>query len=197
LTPTTQALSAGDKQAHNAHLAELLKQCAQGKESAFEELYSLCSSQLYSVVVRILRIEGVAEEALQDAFIKIWQQAGTYIPSSGSPMGWMYSIARHQALDLLRRRSTREKMEYGDGNELIGTAPDERKSIMDMSEDADVLMQCLEKLPDSARLCVVSAYCEGYSYDELANSHGSPPNTIKSWVRRGLIALRTCIDEHA
>lgn len=197
MTFTTKNRTPADKQAHDEHLAELLKQCAQGKESAFKELYGSCSSQLYSVALRILKIEGVAEEALQDTFIKIWQQADTYIPGCGPPMAWMYSIARHQALDLLRRRNSRENREHSDGNQLIAAAPDEAKSILSMSEDADLLMKCLDQLPAATRHCIVSAYCEGYSHNELSSYHDSPANTIKSWIRRGLISLRACIDEHS
>ncbi|MFK7894139.1 MAG: RNA polymerase sigma factor [Granulosicoccus sp.] len=197
MSSTAKTRTPADKKDYDNHLAELLSQCAQGHENAFEELYNTCSSRLYSVALRILKTEGVAEEALQDAFIKIWQRADTYIPGCGPPMAWMYSIVRHQALDLLRRRATRENREYSDGNQLIDTVPDEAKSVLSSTEDADTLMQCLERLPEATRHCIVSAYCEGYSHHELSSHHNSPTNTIKSWIRRGLISLRACIDEHS
>lgn len=197
MTVTNDPLIIDKQQMHNEHLAALLMRCEQGNETAFEELYALCSSQLYAVLFRILKIEAIAEEALQDCFVKIWQKSGTYVPSSGSPMTWMYSIARHQALDHLRRRSSREGHERTDSHELIAEAADQSKSLAAMSEDASVLMHCLEQLPGPTQACLVSAYCEGYSHEELSASHATPIGTIKSWIRRGLISLRSCIDEHA
>lgn len=183
-----------EQQVRNARLVALLASCEEGNESAFEELYTLCSTQLYSVLLRILNIEAVAEEMLQDTFVNIWQKAGTYVPDSGSPMTWMVSIARHQALDQLRRRSSREARERTDAHSIIESIPDPTKSAQAMSEDAHLLLHCLEQLPPETRRCVVSAYCEGYSYDELSAQHDRPLGTIKSWIRRGLIALRSCID---
>jgi RNA polymerase sigma-70 factor (ECF subfamily) len=174
---------------------ELLASCDQGSESAFEELYLLCSAQLFGVLMRILSIEAVAEEALQDSFVKIWQKAGSFRPESGAPMAWMCSIARHQALDLLRRRSTREGHERADPLGLIEQTPDQAKPLYEMSDDASILMQCLEKLNKEVSECLVRAYCEGYSYEELAHRNGAPLGTVKSWIRRGLISLRECVDE--
>lgn len=185
----------GNGQALDEHLTELLARCEQGNETAFEELYGLCSAQLYGVLVRILRIEAIAEEALQDCFVKIWQKAGTYVPGSGSPMAWMSTIARYQALDLLRRRGSRENLECADLPGYIDATPDPAKPLHEMSEDAAMLMQCLDKLPEEARNCIVRAYCEGYSHDELAMQGGTPVSTVKSWIRRGLISLRRCLDE--
>lgn len=194
---STDVTTSDDQQARNDHLAALLASCERGNESAFEELYTLCSAQLYSVLLRILNIEAVAEEALQDSFVKIWQKSGTYVPESGTPMTWMCSIARHQALDQLRRRSTREARERTDAQAIIASTPDRSKSPQAMSDDAQRLMQCLEQLPPDARRCVVMAYCEGYSHEELSEKHKRPVGTIKSWIRRGLISLRSCIDELA
>lgn len=179
----------------NDHLAGLLVQCEKGNETAFEELYRLCAGQLYGVLLRILRIEAISEEALQDSFVKIWQKAGTYIPGSGTPMAWMCSIARHHALDQLRRRSSREGNESADTHEFINSAADTAKPFHTMTEDASVLMLCLERLPEDTRFCIVRAYCEGYSYDELAEQRGRPLGTVKSWIRRGLLSLKECVDE--
>lgn len=181
----------------NEKLAELLAKCEQGSESAFEELYTSCSGQLYGVLVRILTIEAVAEEALQDTFVKVWQKSGLYVPESGPPMAWMSSIARHQALDLLRRRGSRENYERTDTDSYIDSAADLTKPFHEMTADATLLIQCLEKLPEGARECIVRAYCEGYSHEELSQRTDTPVGTIKSWIRRGLLSLRKCIDEYA
>ena len=184
-----------DRRARSERLAVLLARCGQRHEAAFEELYRLSSAQLYGVLVRILKIEAIAEEALQESFVKIWDKAGTYVPEAGAPMTWMSSIARNQALDLLRRSGSRERHESNDMVSLIDATPDAAKPLHEMSEDAQLLERCLERLPDVARDCLVRAYCEGYSHEELAEANGTPLGTVKSWIRRGLISLRNCFDE--
>lgn len=192
---TTQPTRRGGDTVDNTRLTELLAQCEQGNENAFEELYGHCSAQLYGALLRILTIEAVAEEALQESFVKIWQKAGTYAADSGSPMAWMYSIARHQALDLLRKRGSRENHERPDIDGRIESTVDLTKPFHEMTADASLLMQCLEKLPEGARECIVRAYCEGYSHEELSRHRNTPIGTIKSWIRRGLLSLRKCVDE--
>ena len=194
---TTQPPKRESKPVAIEHLTTLLAQCEQNNEMAFEELYGLCSAQLYGVLVRILRIEAIAEEALQDTFVKIWQKAGTYRPDSGSPMAWMCSVARHQALDVLRKRGSRESHERFDVNGYIDATPDLAKPFHEMTEDAKLLMQCLERLPKDTRNCIIFAYCEGYSHEELAAQGDTPIGTVKSWIRRGLLSLRKCLDELA
>ena len=184
-----------DEHARRERLSALLALCAQRQESAFEELYGLCSAQLYGVLLRILKIEAIAEEALQESFVKIWEKADSYVPEVGAPMTWMASIARHQALDVLRRRGRREDLESGDLISLIDATPDAAKPVHEMSADAQLLLRCLERLPEAARDCIVQAYCEGYSHEELSAARGTPLGTIKSWIRRGLVSLRRCVDE--
>lgn len=192
---TTQPTKRGGSSVDNERLTELLAQCEQGDEIAFERLYELCSPQLYGVLMRILTIEAVAEEALQESFVKIWHKADTYAPDSGQAMAWMCSIARHQGLDLLRRRSSRENYERPVIEGYIETIPDLTKPFHEMSADATLLMQCLDQLSEGARECIVRAYCEGYSHEELAKHRDAPVGTIKSWIRRGLLSLRKCVDE--
>lgn len=184
-----------DEKDRRERLAELLEGCARRHERDLETLYSLCSAQLFGVLLRILRNEAIAEEALQESFVKIWQKADNYLPAAGSPMAWMTSIARHQALDVLRQRRSRENHESPDHSSWIDNVPDESRALDDMSSDAQLLMLCLDKLPAPARDCIVKAYCEGYSHDELSADTQVPLGTVKSWIRRGLLSLRRCVDE--
>lgn len=181
----------------NDRIVDLLTLCESGDETALEELYSLCSAQLYGVLIRILKIEAVAEEALQDTFINIWLHAGKFKTASGTPMVWLYSIARHRALDILRQRHSRENLETADISGLIESTPDFSKSISEMSDDAALLIDCLDALPEGPRLCITKAYCEGYSTRELCEVYEKPDGTIKSWLRRGLASLKECLDEHS
>ena len=175
----------------------LLAGCARRREADFEELYALCSAQLNGTLLRILKIEAIAEEALQESFVKIWMKADSYSPETGSPMTWMNSIARNQALDVLRRRGSRERNESPELVSLIDATPDAAKPWHEMSSDAEALMRCLDELPEASRDCIVRAYCEGYSHEELAAETAAPLGTVKSWIRRGLVSLRKCVDAHA
>ncbi len=184
-------------QAHRERMVSLLQGCAEGREQSLAELYAACSSQLFGVLMRILKIESLAEDALQETFVKIWNKADQYSPELSAPVTWMTSIARNQALDALRRRKVREDNEAPNLVALIDATPSAGKSVSDMNEDAQQLMQCLEHLQPRARDCIVKAYCEGYSHDELSETHGTPLGTVKSWIRRGLLSLRECLNELA
>ena len=197
LTLTPDSAVPSDQVVRDDRIKALLSGCEQGDEKALEELYNLCAVQLYSVHVRILKRDAIAEEALQDTFIKIWQKAGTYNPTASAPMTWLYSLARHHALDLLRRRSRREDHETQGVEGQVEVAPDLAKTWSEMNDDAQALMTCLEQLPADTQRCLVGAYCEGYSHDELAEQVDRSVGTVKSWIRRGLISLRKCLDEFA
>jgi len=197
LSTTTRSDPPTDEHERRERLAGLLAGCARRHEKDLEELYGLYSAQLYGVLLRILRIEAIAEEALQESFVKIWEKADSYSPAAGSPMAWMNSIARHQALDVLRQRRSRENFEAADTAGWIDATPDASKPLHEMSADAQLLLRCLDKLPEAARDCIVKAYCEGYSHDELSADTKVPLGTVKSWIRRGLVTLRKCVDEHS
>src|SRR4029450_759581 len=90
----------------DAQLQGLLSRCAAADPSALERLYELASPLLFAALIRILRRRSLAEEALQDVFVSIWQRAGQFQASRGRPMAWMMSIARYRAIDLLRHERT-------------------------------------------------------------------------------------------
>src|SRR3546814_14776288 len=85
------------------HLSQLLARCSLGDQAAFAGLYEATSAKLFGVALRILRREAWAEEALQEAYVKIWRHAESYNPARGRPMTWMINVVRNQAMDLLRR----------------------------------------------------------------------------------------------
>ena len=90
--------------APDPNLADLLARCALGDRVAFADLYCATSSKLFGVLLRILKNEELAEDALQDVFISVWQKAGDYHAGRGAVMTWLISIARYRAIDMLRQR---------------------------------------------------------------------------------------------
>lgn len=175
--------------------ASLLQRCAAGDSGALRELYDSCSPQLFAVLLRMLSRADLAEDALQEAFIQIWHNAGSYSPGKGQPMTWMCGIARYRALDSLRR--VRADRYVDDADETIATlaAPEPDPSeLMSATVDGRILRECLERLTDGQKKSIQLAYFKGYSHDEVSASLGAPLGTVKSWVRRGLQALKACVD---
>ena len=180
----------------STNLEALLARCAAQDATAFDALYDATASQLYGMVLRIVRSPDVADDILQDAYVKIWTQAPQYQPSLGEPMAWMSSVARYRALDLVRRRKFREDVQQPLDEVSLPPTPEEYNEVMRLL-DRDVLHRCLGRLDTKASQCIVLAYCEGYSHDELSEIFETPLGTIKSWIRRGLVSLRECCDDHS
>jgi RNA polymerase sigma-70 factor (ECF subfamily) len=170
--------------------AALLHRCAAGDRVAFRRLYDRWGGRLYGIALRITRQPALAADATQDAFVQIWQQAHRFDPDRGGPEAWLISIVRYRALDMIRRQ-TREVPGY-EPEEQEDAAPDALARLVSTAEGA-ALHRCLAELePDRQRL-VVMAFVDGLSHSELAQRMRLPLGTIKSWIRRSLIALRGCL----
>lgn len=182
----------------NLRLGSLLADCADGNKSALEEIYHLTSAQLFGVLRRILNREALAEEALQETYTKVWVKAGQYDQTRAQPMVWLNRIARNQAIDLIRQRTTREDHEVNSDvdfnldTDSFAAAVNTEKLVM----DSNLMNYCLQQLQALPRQCVVAAYCEGFSHEELSERLQKPVGTVKSWIRRSLLALRKCIDDN-
>lgn len=177
-------------------LNELLAATARRDRAAFRALYDAQSAKLFAVALRICRDRAIAEDALQDAFVEIWNKAEGFDPARGKAAGWLATIARNRAIDQVRRRGRGPT--YGAGGD--DGEPDPLAAIPDRTQPLDggaemmALAQCLDRLDDRQKEMVLLAYCEGYSREDLSARYDAPVNTIKTWLRRGLIALRGCLD---
>lgn len=178
-----------------AGLADLLAACGAGDESAFDELYRLAAAKLFSVTLRILRRRDWAEEVLQEALVRIWRHAANYSPDRGQPMTWMISIARNAAINRLRQQRTDPlAASEGDVESLLATTLADPMDRTQQREAAGAIVVCLEKLRQAERDAVLMAYCFGYNHAELVDRLGAPLGTVKSWIRRGLEKLKTCLE---
>lgn len=176
-------------------LVDLLSQVAGGNEASFSELYQHSSAKLHGVALRILRNKELAEDVLQDAFVKIWSRARDFDPVIASPMTWMAAIVRNRALDEVRRRAARPSGN-GDQAELEKLASDDEHPIVGLEREDDVkrLFRCLDELEDEKREIVKLAYLNGLSRDELAKRFARPEGTIKTWLHRSLAQLKGCLE---
>ena len=146
----------------------------------------------------MLRIEASAQEVLQETFIKIWSNSGRYDRSKAKPMVWMTRIAKNHAIDTLRHQQIRVDLELDDSNVVLDLLQENQfSSYPKQLEQAGPLLLCLDQLNEKPRYCVIRAYCEGYSHEELSALTGSPIGTVKSWIRRSLESLKRCLDEHS
>lgn len=178
----------------NSDLADLISRCALRDRQAFAALYDATSAKLFSVIQRILGQEAVAEETLQEVYLKIWQRAGDYHVGKGRPMTWLISLARYRAIDVLRAQQRRVPAGSHDAvDTLVESASGPQQDAMQSGESAD-LDECLGQLAEPRRQCLQLAYCEGYTHEELSERMGSPIGTIKSWIRRSLLAVRDCLE---
>lgn len=184
----------------NRRLTDLLHACAQGRQAALQELYGLVAPQLFAVLLRILKRRDLAEEAMQDAFVSVWQKAGSYAADKGAPMTWLVSICRYRALDMLRREHREVSLEplleqeaEGGGalQEFATEAVD--ASLFTMAE-ARALDECFGRLNEGQRNSLRLAYYDGCTHEEIAGTLKSPVGTVKSWVRRGLESLKRCLE---
>lgn len=173
-----------------------IESCARGDRVALRALYERESRWLLGVALRIVRDRDAAHDVLHDAFLQIWQRASTYQRVLGSARGWVYTVVRHRALDEVRRAGR----ETAVGDDLDGYIDDHtgvQARAQDIAEstgiDAGLLTRCLEALEDRRRECVVYAFVEGYTHEQIALRLATPVGTVKSWIRRSLISLKACL----
>ncbi|MDF2366662.1 sigma-70 family RNA polymerase sigma factor [Sneathiella sp.] len=170
----------------------LISRVALGNREAFTDLYSATSSKLFAVCLRILNNRAEAEDALQEIYVKIWRDASKYAPSDFSPMSWLIAIARNHSIDKIRA-SKPAAVDIDEMTDLSDEAADPEKEAI-ASSDRRGIDRCLNELPDTRAAAIRGAYLEGYSYQELAEQQNIPLNTIRTWLRRGLLKLKECLE---
>lgn len=177
----------------SGELEALLSRCAAGEAAALETLYSRVAPVLLAVLLRMLKRRDLAEDVLQDVFVKVWQQARQFDPVRGRPLAWLVSMARYRAIDL--QRAARPAVALSEASlalepQLQVGEPAEAAESLDT---AGLLRRCLEQIAAPQRRCLLLAYEEGLTHTEIARAVGEPLGTVKSWVRRSLLALRRCL----
>lgn len=162
--------------------------CARGERSALRALYEQESARLLGIARRIARDDALAQDIVHDAFIKIWNGAGSFEPARGSARGWIYSVTRHLALNYVRN-SARE-VSVGEYDEA---SDPEHEPAFEFSARSDRVYRCLEQLEPARRICIVHAYVDGYTHAQISQKLGTPLGTVKAWIKRSLAALRECM----
>lgn len=173
-------------------LRQLLAQCSQGDRRAFETLYRSVGPRLHGVALRFMGRADLAEEVLQESFVRIWHNASRYEAHLSAPLTWMINITRNQAIDQLRKHRERPLSEV-EQDALSDESPSAHEQL-NSAREAHALKRCLETLDGMQRQSITVAYFQGLSCSELAEHLAAPLGTVKSWIRRGLERLRRCLE---
>ncbi len=180
----------------------LLQRIAARDTAALAELYDRHSRLLFSLILRIVRERGEAEEILQEAFFRVWTRAGMYDAQMGGPLPWMVRVARNCAIDRLRARRVRAAVNTpaADLDSVEATVPDTsiqtpEDSVL-IAERRQTLSDALAGLPGEQRQLIEAAFFDGYTHSELAQRFGLPVGTVKTRIRLGMLAMRKRL-EHA
>lgn len=186
--------------ATDTYISGLIGRVALNDRAALDQLYIATSAKLFAVCLRILKNNSDAEDALQEVFVKIWQRAdrfattGTGPAGAGatSPVAWLVTVARNQAIDLMRARKPVSETIDESFDLADGAANPETATVL--KDEGKRIDSCMEELESDRAKAVRNAYVEGLTYQELAERHGVPLNTMRTWLRRSLLKLRECLD---
>ncbi len=163
--------------------AALLARMALGDRAAFRELYARTSGRLLAIAISMLGNRSQAEDLLQDAYVKVWYAADTFDGSKGQPLGWLIAIVRNLAIDRLRSTAINHK-----------PAVVETEHTPALADDNQLLQDCLDTLESKQRQSIFAAFFQGLTHYEIAARFAEPIGTIKSRIRRGLAALKGCME---
>lgn len=178
----------------NPPLGHLLARCALGDRHALKELYDTTAAQLFGLVLGIGTQREWAQEILQEGFLKIWRYADQYREDKGAPMTWMSGVVRHCAIDWLRRyRPHSTESLSADEWEALHSDEPQHEDFFAAQQEYELLRLCMDALEPQQAEAIKMAYYQGLTHDSLAKQLGKPLGTVKSWIRRGLTALKKCL----
>ncbi|WP_375396893.1 sigma-70 family RNA polymerase sigma factor [uncultured Sphingomonas sp.] len=175
-----------------AQLTEALMLTGKQDRVAFRDVYRLTSAKLFGICLRICADRQAAEDVLHEVYLIVWRRAGAFEPGRASPITWLATIARNRAIDW-RRANGRAWVAMDDVPEMVDASPLASDTII-ADQTAHRLVDCLDELEERPRSAIRNAFFDGATYAELAVRQDVPLGTLKSWVRRGLMRLKECLD---
>lgn len=178
-----------------AHLSDeaVVALVARGEEAALGELYDRFGRLAYGLASRIVRDRALAEDAVQDAFLGIWQSAARFVPERSKASAWILTLVHRRAVDIVRKQERRRTEVLDDTNETHGDAAAD--DVVWLRLERERVQTALRRLPDTQREALELAYYGGFTQSELADRLGQPVGTIKSRMFNGLSRLRELLSD--
>ena len=173
----------------------LLAQVARGDRDAFEILYRLTSGMLFGICLRVLADRAEAEDTLQEVYVTVWDKAVQFDAARASANTWLGMIARNRAIDRLRALPPTARRAPIEAAEVIADPSPSPAVAAEAATERARLDDCLDQLDQRRSALIRVAFFDGATYEELAIRSGSPLGTVKSWIRRGLLQLRGCLEQ--
>jgi RNA polymerase sigma-70 factor (ECF subfamily) len=200
-----QATPKSDWSDRSLELSRLLARTGLGDRAAFATLYERTSAHLLGVVMRIQRDRALAEDILQEVYVNVWRAAQSFDAAQSQPLTWLTSVARNRAIDSLRRAQAQPALKTNitttsnddEETDVYDTVADDAPGPLDLlsrASDARALSACMQGLSAQQRQSVALAFFDGLSHAEVAEAMRQPLGTVKSWVRRALMSLKSCLD---
>jgi RNA polymerase sigma-70 factor (ECF subfamily) len=186
-----------DLDTNRSQIAAALARIPQGDRAAMQTVYRLTSAKLFGVCLRILGERTEAEDVLQEVYLTVWRKAATFNAGRASPMTWLIAIARNRCIDRLRTTKQSRRMEPIDAatadNLMDPAQPADR--ALESNEVTARLRSCLDTLAERERVALTGAFFDGNTYEEVATRMSVSLGTMKSWIRRALIKLKSCLEQ--
>lgn len=169
----------------NQKIRELVLQLQNGDEKALSAIYDSYSPALYGIINKIVLDSDVAQDVLQDSFVKIWKYAPTYSFEKGSFFTWMLNICRNSAIDVLRKVKKEQEHKNQIVSENVSTS---NQSMMNVNTIG--LSSLVNKLPEEQRIIIEYLYFKGYTQQEVADELNLPLGTVKTRARNAVLELK-------
>jgi RNA polymerase sigma factor (sigma-70 family) len=183
-----------DEEVGRKQLAAAIVRVAGGDRAALQLVYHATSAKLFGIVLRILGDRGEAEDVLQDVYLTVWRKAGRFDATVASPITWLVAIARNRAVDRLRSGSVARRSGPIEAADAVADPAPSAAEMLEAKQERGRLEDCLRELEEQQAGAIRSAFLDGFTYEELAARASVPLGTMKSWIRRGLLKLRACLE---
>lgn len=183
-----------DAETRRRQLVAALIRVAAGDRAALRVVYAETSAKLFGICLRILGDRSEAEDVLQDVYLAVWRKAASFDESVASPITWLAVIARNRSIDRLRAgRVVRTSLPIETADDVADASLSALERL-EISDEQARLSDCLRELDTRQAAAIRAAFLDGLTYDELARQARVPLGTMKSWIRRGLMKLKVCLE---
>jgi RNA polymerase sigma-70 factor (ECF subfamily) len=175
----------------------LMTEIQQQNSGAFEELYRRHHVLLHGIVMSVLRCESDAQDLLQSIFVAIWNGGSLrYLPSRGKPLGWLITISRRRAIDLVRKQTSYTRMCDGFQAEALIQSPFSSRTVeheVDSAEYRSLVAIALARLPEAQRVAIELSFFKGLSQRDISALLGVPVGTIKTRITLAVLKVKRCL----